>query len=324
MKPFESYLATRLEAYIHFRLAQGYQEEPTRGHLLIFDRYLLEQGYREHPVEPSFLLRMRDSLKQDARTVNRLLSALRGFFMFLRRQEVYEENPMQDIPPLPERLYLPFVFDPAQIEQLLQAASNSVRKDKGKFLLDLGAYVAVTLQARCGMRIREPLRLRCKHYRQSEGTLYIEKTKFKKDRLIPVPKAALREIESYRAARRVLLSVDDNPYLIAGVNQSRLPETRVYRVFYNAVRHMGIQRKTQAMADVVFASPRPHCLRHSFAVNTLKRIREQGKSPQHALPVLAAYMGHAKYQYTSAYLKVLDADNLQGLIDFAQSRLDLV
>jgi len=42
------------------------------------------------------------------------------------------------------------------------------------------------------------------------------------------------------------------------------------------------------------------------------------------LPVLAAYMGHCKYQYTGAYLKVLSADHRQGLIEFAKSQWDYV
>jgi integrase len=75
---------------------------------------------------------------------------------------------------------------------------------------------------------------------------------------------------------------------------------------------------------LTFGSPTPHSLRHSFAINTLKRIKDQGKSPQHALPVLAAYMGHRKYQYTAAYLKVRDAKHLAGLIDFAKSQIDLI
>jgi len=44
---------------------------------------------------------------------------------------------------------------------------------------------------------------------------------------------------------------------------------------------------------------------------------------QYALPVLAAYMGHCKYQYTGAYLKVLSANQRQGLVDFARAHMGL-
>ena len=37
-----------------------------------------------------------------------------------------------------------------------------------------------------------------------EGSVYIQRTKFRKDRLIPLPKAVLAQIENYLATRRVL------------------------------------------------------------------------------------------------------------------------
>jgi hypothetical protein len=58
-------------------------------------------------------------------------------------------------------------------------------------------------------------------------------------------------------------------------------------------------------------------LRHSFAVNTLKAIKERGHSPQHALPVLATYLGHVTYFNTSVYLKVADASTRNKLYDFS-------
>jgi len=39
---------------------------------------------------------------------------------------------------------------------------------------------------------------------------------------------------------------------------------------------------------------------------------------------LATYMGHRKYQYTAAYLKVKDAKDIPGLIAFTKSQLDVV
>ncbi len=54
-----------------------------------------------------------------------------------------------------------------------------------------------------------------------------------------------------------------------------------------------------------------------LAVNTLIRIKERGESAQSALPVLAAYMGHSEYKYTSVYLRVADARSRNHLVDFS-------
>ena len=56
------------------------------------------------------------------------------------------------------------------------------------------------------------------------------------------------------------------------------------------------------------------------AVNTLARIRSQGKSAQHALPVLAAYLGHSEYKHTVKYLKLLDAQHRYQLVNFIKTQ----
>jgi len=82
---------------------------------------------------------------------------------------------------------------------------------------------------------------------------------------------------------------------------------------------IGSQSKTKAYLQITYFSE-AYSLRHSFAINTLNKIKARGESPQHALPVLATYMGHRKYQYTGAYLKVKDAKHRAGLIEFVKSR----
>jgi len=41
------------------------------------------------------------------------------------------------------------------------------------------------------------------------------------------------------------------------------------------------------------------------------------QSPQHALSVLAAYLGHTTFLHTSIYLKVVDASSRNNLYDFS-------
>ena len=94
---------------------------------------------------------------------------------------------------------------------------------------------------------------------------------------------------------------------------------QVYRLFHQSVKDIGLDQPRCIIADTTFGSPTAHSLRHSCAINTLKRIKALGKSPQDALPVLAAYMGHRKYRYTAVYLKVLDAEQRHGLVNFAIS-----
>ena len=324
MSNFESFLARKLEEYVTYRKNLGYAKKALRPGLNAFDRYLKEQNAGWDDMQSSFFLQLRSNLQNNPNTVNRVLSAIRGFFNFLIRQGLYTHNPLQDVPPLPEKYFIPFVFSPEETDQLLKAISKRIRNTKEHFLTDVALYLAVLLLARCGMRIMEPLRLKLMQYRPDDGTIYIEKTKFRKDRLIPLPVSVMTEIENYLSVRRSLLPHDANPYLLAWTGQKGIKDRHVRNLFHRSVKQIGLSGSKQTIGNVTFGYPTPHSLRHSFAINTLKGIKDRGKSTQHALPVLAAYMGHRKYQYTHAYLKVSDAKHVAGLIAFSKSQLDVV
>jgi len=317
MKNFESFLAPQLNEYLRYRQSLGYSIRVSRSHLLIFDRYLRQTNADWQSLQPFYFLEMRANLEMEPRSLNRVFSSVRVFFHFLLRRDYVRENPLQDVPPLKENGIIPFVFSPKQTEQLLQAVCEKDCRSEKHFLRDLSLYMVIVLLARCGMRISEPLKLMKNHYRKDDGTLYIEKTKFKKQRLIPVPKAAMTEIENYLSVRKALQPHDPNPYLLAGKNPGPLKAEQVRYVFRSALKKIGLDQSRKVIGNMNFTQPTPHCLRHSFAVNTLMNIRHRGQSSQSALPVLAAYMGHSEYKYTSVYLRVADAQSRKNLVDFS-------
>lgn len=320
MKPFESFMAKQLEEYLAYRGSLGYADQSLRSRLRVLDRYLQARGSRPQPLLPAFFLTMRQELPGAPRTVNGVLSTARGFFGFLVRRGEYEENPLRYIPAKQENGYIPFVFSPEQIELLLRAIRLRIRRDQHCFFPDLTVYMAILLLARCGLRISEPLHLKRDHYRADERTLTICDTKFGKERLIPLPEATAGELNNYLAARRTLRPADTNPFFLPGQADRPLTSACIYASFHQAVADIGLTQPRRVVANLVFGAPTPHSLRHSFAVNTLKRAGQRGKPPGRTLPVLSAYLGHRKYRYTAVYLKVIDAEQRQGLIDFTISR----
>jgi integrase len=125
------------------------------------------------------------------------------------------------------------------------------------------------------------------------------------------------EIENYLSVRKTYQPQDLNPYLLAGKNLGPLKPEQVRFVFRSALKKTGLDQGRKVIGNMNFNQPTPHCLRHSFAVNTLIKIKSRGQSPQRALPVLAAYMGHSEYKYTSVYLRVADAQSRKNLVDFS-------
>ena len=316
MKPFESFMAQRLDEFLVYRKNLGYGMKSFTSHLHTFDRYLKNKESKEKSLGPSFFLEMRANLKMQPSSVNRVLSTARVFFGFMVRCGYYEQNPVADVPELKENIIVPFVFSPKQTNQLLDAVCKRFHLTKGLFLTNLAIYTAILLMARCGLRISEPLRLKQHHYRRDDATIYIEKTKFNKDRLIPVPAAVMTQIDNYISVRKALMRRDQSPYLLVRTNQNPLSDAQVRRLFIKAVKDIGLDQPRRVIGNVNFSQPTPHSLRHSFAVGTLLRIKQRGQSAHNALPVLAAYMGHCEYKYTSVYLRVADALSRKQLVNF--------
>jgi len=105
--------------------------------------------------------------------------------------------------------------------------------------------------------------------------------------------------------------------LICGKDKN-LTRTQLYPTFNRAVADIGLDQTKKTFADTTFGRPTPHSLRHSFAVNTLLSIKKRGISPQYALPILAAYLGHCNYRDTAVYLKVIDAKQRLDLLTFSR------
>ncbi|MBW2570345.1 MAG: tyrosine-type recombinase/integrase, partial [Deltaproteobacteria bacterium] len=199
---FKSFLSQHLEEYVNYRKTLGFKITSMKSNLKKFDRYLLS-AVSPMDLPPYFFLEFRKNINGSPRTINNILSAVRGFYNYMVRNEYVAQNPLRDIPPYKENAFIPFIFSGKETDEILHAVVKRIRRDKKYFLNDTMVYTAIMLLARCGMRISEPIRLHLKHYRRHD-TIYIEKTKFYKDRLIPVPRAVLDELNNYLAVRKTL------------------------------------------------------------------------------------------------------------------------
>ncbi len=310
-----------MERYLEYRDGLGYSVKAIDS-LRRLDRYLVTKNVTTFKtLTPLFFLQMRPDLSINQNTINKIIYALRRFFQYLVRIEFCQHNPLAGIPRFKENNIIPFIFSDQETEHLLEAAWRQVRRGKQTiFLKDMGCCLALQLLAHCGLRISEPLRLKLKDFRADERTIYIRETKFRKDRLIPIPVDIARHLSDYLSLRNTLLPADNrNPYLLASDPDKRLHNQQVRNFFHQAVREIGLAQPKRVIGNTTISAPTPHSLRHSFAVNTLRRVKERGDSPQNALSVLAVYMGHKKYTYTIYYLKLIDADQRRNLVDFMTS-----
>ncbi len=324
MKRFKSFLAEPMEDFIEYRLQLGYSVNATVHYLKIFDRYVVEKNITWASFNPLFFLEFRASLNCENRSKNTNFRMIKMFFNFLIRKDLIQDNPLLEIAQLPKNQIVPFIFSPKETDLLINGVTKLMRRTEPFYLGDFSAYISVLLMARCGLRISETLNLLKPNYMPEERTIYIEKTKFKKDRLIPIPKAVAAEINNLINVRQLFLDKEDNPLLLVKSDHTKLSKSYMDLRFKETVKYINLDQPRKIIGTTNFCGPSHHSLRHSFAVNTLKRIKRQGKSPQNALPVLATYMGHSEYRYTTKYLKVLDAEHRRQMFDFSMSMQEVI
>ncbi len=82
------------------------------------------------------------------------------------------------------------------------------------------------------------------------------------------------------------------------------------------IRDINLDQPKRVIGNMNFMQPTPHSLRHAFAINTLCNIKERGDSPEDALHIHSAYLGHKKYHYSSVYLKVANTKMRNNLLDY--------
>lgn len=316
MKKFESFIAPKLEEYIRHRKSFGYNEQNLRSNLRSFDRYLLGKEITWHSFKPKFFLEFRNKLRGKPTTINGVLSGTRNFFQFLADSRFLPHNPLRDIPPCPVGEYFPYIFSMKQIAELLNIVKSKY-STTSNYPYQRSIYIAILLMARCGLRISEPLKLLEKHYHQNEKTIYIEKTKFNNARLIPLPESVALEVDNYLCVKKKSFYTEQkNNNLIVGKNNKPLSITQIYNTFHQSVKDIGINSSKQQIKNITFGSPTPHSLRHSFAVNTLNRIRDREETTWDLLPILSIYMGHQNVCSTIKYLTVPNFKFRQNLLDF--------
>ena len=315
MKPFKSHISDQMEAYIAYRRDLGFTDKHLRSNLRPLDRFMEQTSFNIQDINPLDFMAFKKSLKLEPRSINAIIIAARGLFDYLIRIQILEDNPLTDFPLQRENTFVPYIFSPSQTTRMLRAIYRKIRQTPKHFFNDLTAYTAIFLLAQCGMRISEPLRLKHHHCRKDDGTLYIEKTKFRKDRLIALPSAVIQHLNNYLAVKEALEI--ESQWLLPAPKGGQLRPNRIYAAFHQSLDDICLTSKRRVIGNTVFGPPTPHSLRHSFAVNTLNRIRSRGQDPQAALPILSAYMGHRKYRYTAVYLKFTDAEQRQQLLDFS-------
>jgi integrase/recombinase XerD len=177
------------------------------------------------------------------------------------------------------------------------------------------ARMVLLILAGAGLRISEALALNRNDVDLSQGVLRIRRTKFFKERQIPVGPSLVQALQKY--AERIAYPLRQSPRAGAFLVQrsgSRLCQATVQGAF-ERIRHQA----QVVRHDGGRFQPRLHDLRHTFAVNCLTKWYQTGADVQNLLPYLSTYLGHKHLSGTQFYLQMTRELLNEAAIRFEQA-----
>jgi integrase len=287
-------MAERVEEYLGYRHALGYQMDKEGQRLRCFARFADAAGHKG-PLTVEIALTWARLPAQSARLNQaRRLEVVRTLARYLAAREPGTEVPPRDLLGPAHARRPPFIYSEEDITALIQAARALSPTDG----LRPATYATlIGLLACTGLRIGEALALRADDINWSTAVLNVRKGKFHKARLVPVHASAVAPLRSYASARdRQHPPLAEGTFFVgAGGRPLRYPA--VARTFAALLR--------RAMPGVVPAGrvrPRLHDLRHTFAVRRLLGWYRDGTDINGAIDQLSAYLGHTRLRHTYWYL----------------------
>ena len=305
---YHSFLADLMRDYLDYLDYLGFSIVGPAYDLRRIDRFLVEnhiQSFRQ--CQSRWLAQMVDQYRGQvkATTLRLWRQTFHGLCRYLVRQGWIRENPVTAFPlPKPEP-YRPYVFTIEELRRFFDCLQHQAAHASNPLTVYRlrSRYTFYHLLYACGLRVSEAIRLTTADYSAQQGTLFIQPSKFRKDRLIPVGSQVVRHLNDLLDLRQRLFGIPPQ-----GVIFLILPQRRPYHrdwvsdYFRQVLQQLGIYRPERYHQGCYHGPPHLHDLRRAFAIHRLLKWYQQSVDIDAKLPVLATYMGHGCFTYTKTYL----------------------
>jgi site-specific recombinase XerD len=331
---YESFLAEAMRDYLDYLDHLGFSTVMQFYNLKCIDRFLVEHQVRHcEQLNTRLMIRFVDQHKGrvKAHTIRLLRHTFHGLCGHLIRRGCMTENPVAGFPIPKGQPYRPHVFSTQELSlffdsftmQMEQTADPAVR------FRALSWYTFYHLLYACGLRVSEAVALTTSVYSTEQATLFIERSKFLKDRLIPISRKVCANLDRLLSERQQLFGVAHEGLLFLSLPQSR-PYNRAWasQFFRRVLQRLGLYHKEECHHGVCSGTPHLHELRRAFAVHRLLKWYRDKEDVNAKLPLLATYMGHSCFGHTKTYLTLTqqllseagrrfaqDFDRLEWVID---------
>jgi integrase len=300
-----SKLRHALNDYLALRRSLGYKLERAGRLLADFVGHLEAAGADTITIDAALSWATRPSDADPSWWAHRM-SAVRVFARHLHAIDPVHQVPPAGLLPAGNARATPYLYANADIVGLMVAARDLRSALRAATFETLVGLLAVT-----GVRIGEALRLDRGDVDMDEGVLQIRDTKFGKSREVPLHTSTVESLAVYARRRNRLCPQPVDPAFFVSTVGTRLLYCNVHVTWLNLVRRAGLSPRSAS------CRPRPHDLRHSFAVRTLLGWYQDGVDVQARMPALSTYLGHVHPANTYWYLS-----GAPELLNLAAARLD--
>jgi integrase/recombinase XerD len=210
-------------------------------------------------------------------SINRLISAIRGFYKFLMFDCHITKNPAEDLQSQQTTAYLPKFLNQDEMGQMLTIPDVTTE-------LGLRDRAILELMYACGLRVSEVCDLKIFDIELDTGILTC-KGKGSKTRKVPVGKSAVEWLKSYLPKRRQKENIDVQNLFVSTLGK---PISR--QDVFHLVKECGIKIGRDDVS--------PHTLRHTFATHLVQNEADIRSVQQ--------MLGHADISTTQIYTHITD------------------
>lgn len=285
-------LSELMEKFIHEKQAYGYRYIRESHELLRLDRFLCKIGLQSLELPRDVVDKWTSKRVYEKPSNQRLrIIRIRQFALYLRRQGIDAYVPETTKAAVKSREFTPYIFSHQQVEDILEAA-DSTQPDNRSPMRHLIMPEIFRLLYCCGMRVSEVLHLNFSDVNLDAGILTVRKSKFNKDRLVPLAPTMTGRLRKYASG------LGEASVFFPKAGGKPYSKGTVYYFFRQLLWKCSISHGGRGKG------PRLHDLRHSFAVHRLESWYRQGVDLGVKLPLLAAYMGHKNLVSTQFYLQL--------------------
>ena len=216
-----------------------------------------------------------------SKTLARILSCIRGFFQYARRELWCELDPSLTIEPPKMGRKLPEHLSEEDVEALLDAPDlNEPVEFRDRAMLEL-LYAS-------GLRVSELINLELSDISLSQGVVRVI-GKGSKERIVPMGYEAIDWLDQYiRDIRPLLLGDKQSPFCFL----SKRGKGMTRQTFWYRIKHY-------ALCANIKSSLSPHTIRHAFATHLLNNGAD--------LRVVQLLLGHSDLSTTQIYTHIATA-----------------